>query len=302
MIQSCVFTDELTPDFAEAVRICAELRVPYVEVRGLWDTNINRIDDDGAQQMKEILDRYGVRVGCLGSGFGKCSLFDEDEYQEHLRIFERMVHFSDLFDVRLIRVFAFWAPDDTEWRNGQRPDLDAHIEQIAEKLRGPAARAEQEGLILTLETEGSTFAGVCDEVRRVIDAVGSPALTCCWDVANSWSAGRIGYPDGYQHVQGLVSHLHIKDVRFDPHDPTQKTERTYIDCGDIPYPEIFRTLLADGFDGLASVETHLFFGEQNRFAKLQPATINALRNLNRVLAEVQGAYNTTQPTYATTRG
>ena len=40
--------------------------------------------------------------------------------------------------------------------------------------------------------------------------------------------------------------------------------------------------------GVASVETHLFFGHQPRYRWLQPATIDALRNLNRVLAEVQG--------------
>ena len=67
------------------------------------------------------------------------------------------------------------------------------------------------------------------------------------------------------------------------------TGDTYIDKGEIPWPEIFKTLIADGYDGLASVETHLFFDLHEYFEWLRPATIQALRNLNRVLAEVQGA-------------
>jgi len=138
-----------------------------------------------------------------------------------------------------------------------------------------------------MEAEGSTFSGTCPEIRAIIDAVGSPALTCCWDVANSWSHGRIAWPDDYLYVKGLVTHLHVKDVTLDPHDRSRRTGQTYIDRGDIPWPEILSTLLADGYDGLASVETHLFGRMADRFHWLQPATIGALRNLNRVLAEGQ---------------
>ena len=63
---------------------------------------------------------------------------------------------------------------------------------------------------------------------------------------------------------------------------------THIDLGQIPWPDIFRQLLDDGYDGVASVETHLFSRHMPRHRWLQPATIDALRNLNRVLAEVQG--------------
>lgn len=288
MIQPCVFTDEISRDFEEAIRICAELRVPYIEPRGLWDTNINRIDLDDAKRMKSIMDRYGVKVGIIGSGFGKCSLFDDDEWQEHLQIFERQLRFCDLFGTRLIRSFPFWVPEDIDWRKGQRPALGAYLPQIVDKLKGPCERAEEEGIILSIEAEGSTFSSTCPEIRTIIDAVGSPALTCCWDVANSWSFGRIAYPDDYKFIRGLVTHLHIKDCTFDPQDRSKKTGRTHIDRGEIPYPEIFRVLIDDGYDGLASVETHLFFGMADRFRWLKPATIAALRNLNRVLAQVQG--------------
>ena len=290
MIHSCVFPDEISFDFEEAIRICAELHVPYVEPRAMWDTNINQIDLEGARKMKAIMDRYGIKVGVIGSGFGKCSLFDDDQWQKHLQIFERQIELCDLFETRLIRSFAFLVPADIEWHKGVRPDMDAYLPQIVDKLRGPCERAAKEGITLSLETEPSTLSATCEEARGIIDAVDSPALTCCWDIVNSWWFGRIAYPDDYQYIRGLVTHLHIKDCSFDPQDRPKMTGATYVDRGEVPYPEIFRVLIDDGYDGLASVETHLFGGMADRFYWLKPATIAALRNVNRVLAEVQGGF------------
>jgi len=289
VIHACVFTDELSHDFEEAIRICAELRVPFIELRnGVFGTSVNEIDIKGAEKVKKVIGRYGIRVGCIGSKFGKCSLFDDEEWEQHLQILERQIRYADLWGVRLLRMFSFWVPKEIDPRSNRRPDLEAYLPRIVERLRGPCERAEREGITFTLETEGWTFGGTCPEVRTIIDAVDSPSLTCCWDVANSWNYGHIAWPDDYPWVKGLVTHLHIKDATYDPQDRSRQTGRTYIDRGDIPWPEILSTLISDGYDGLASVETHLFFDLDDYFYWLQPATIHALRNLNRVLAEVQG--------------
>ena len=288
MVQACIFTDELSDDFEEAIRICAELRVPYVEPRlGLYGSNVNEIDLATAKRMKRTLDNYGIQIGCIGSKFGKCSLSDPDAWKQHLEILERQIAFAELWNVRLIRVFAFWVPQDVDPRSSARPDLDAYLPQIVDRLQVACQRAEREGITLTMETEGWTFGGTCPEVRSIINAVGSPALSCCWDVANSWHYGRIGWPDDYPFVKGLVSHLHIKDATYDPQDRSKQTGSTYIDLGEIPWAEILRTLIDDGYDGLASLETHHFFQMSDFYRWLQPASISALRNLNRILAEVQ---------------
>ena len=134
MIRSCVFSDELSLDFEEVVRICAELRVGYVEPRNVWDTSINRIDLDGARKMQKIMDRFGVRVGVIGSNFGKCSLEDGDEWRKHLGTLDRQVEFCDLFGTRIIRCFPFWVPQGIDHRNGERPNLEEHLPRIAEPV------------------------------------------------------------------------------------------------------------------------------------------------------------------------
>lgn len=290
MIRACVFTDELSKDFEEAVRICAELRVPYVEPRGMWGTNINRIDLEGAQKMKAVLDRYGVRVGIIGSGFGKCDLDDEEEWREHLAILERQFRFCDLFGTRLIRGFPFRLPVGNDWDREPRPEIGVYLDQIAERMKTAAEMAEREGVHISLETEPSTFSGSCEETAAIIAAIDSPAFSCCWDVVNSWHFGTPAYPDAYRHIRGKVTHVHVKDASLDADDPGKTTGATHIDLGDIPYHEIFGALIDDGYEGLASVETHLFSEMADRFRWLQPATVAALRNLNRVLAEVQGGF------------
>lgn len=290
MIESCVFTDEISHDFEEAVKTCAELHVRYIEPRDLWGTSVNKIDLDGAKKMKAILDRYGVRVGVLGSKFGKCDIDNEDEWAGHLEMLERQFKLCDLFGTRIIRGFPFWVPNRERWADAPRPLVEDYLDRIVEKIGKAAAMAEQAGITISLETEPATFSGSCREAGTIVKKVGSPALTVCWDVANSWHFGVPAYPDGYADIRGSVTHLHIKDLGLDPADPAKTTGSTHIDLGDIPYHEIFRALIDDGYDGLASVETHLFSKMANRFTWLKPATVNALRNLNRILAEVQGGF------------
>ena len=288
MIRSSVFSDELSYDFDETVRICAELRVGYIAPReGLYGSDINHLQMDGAKRMKEAMDRYGIGVWAVGSQFGKCSLTDPADWEFHQDVLERHLQFAKLWGSKVLRVFPMNIPDEFR-RSEERPDLDKYLPVIVERMQWACQRAEEAGVVLAIEPEGSTFSGNIPEIRSVIDAVGSKALGVSWDVANSWRPGHLAWPDEYPMIKGLVWDIHVKDAFFDPKDPTKTTGRTHIDLGEIPWHDIFRQLLDDGYDGVASVETHLFSGHQPRHRWLQPATIDALRNLNRVLAEVQG--------------
>lgn len=54
MIESGVFTDEISLDFDRAVRIASELGVNKVDVRTIGDKNISEIDEIEAQEMMKI--------------------------------------------------------------------------------------------------------------------------------------------------------------------------------------------------------------------------------------------------------
>lgn len=245
MIETCVFADEVSKDFDEAVRLSVEAGATAIELRGgIWGRSVRNATDDDIARMKEVLDKYGARIAVIGSPVGKCSHEDEDQYQQHLQFFENVVKVAHAMDVKVIRGFAFWNPLRKERR---RPNLDEYLPLIAEKFTPIVKRAEEEGLIYALETETSTMTGTLEETRRVIDALGGgPALASCWDVNNGYRGGEQPLPDGYAQVRGIVSHVHVKPNADKNIDTVSDSATTY--------EEVLNTLIADGYSGCASIE------------------------------------------------
>jgi sugar phosphate isomerase/epimerase len=196
--------------------------------------------------MQEVLDKYGVKVGAIGSPFGKCS-FAEEDYKRHMQIFSRMVELAHTFGTDVIRMFAFWVPKELRGRGRPRPDIKDYLGEIAPRLKPAAEIAENEEVTMALETEGSTLVGTCAEGRAVIDAVGSEAMKMAWDVNNGWHCGELPYPDGYDHIRGLVRHLHVK--------PNADKNINTVGSSHVSYATVFRAVLEEeGFDGCASIE------------------------------------------------
>lgn len=247
MIDVCFFADEVSKDFDEAVRLGVEAGANTVEVRGgVWGKNVTTIDNDDVKRMQDVLVKYGAKIGSIGSPFGKCHHDNPEEYAQHLRHFDRMVELAHAFDTRVIRGFAFWNPNRGQ-KGAGRPEISAYLDIIVEKLSPVVPIAESADVVLSLENEGATLVGTCQEARTVIDALGnSPALTVCWDVLNGLGCGETPYPDGYTHIKGLVTHIHVKPNREKTLNPVGAT--------DLTYEALFRAVLADGFRGAASIE------------------------------------------------
>ena len=247
MIRNCVFADEVSKDFEEAVRLSREAGAAYVELRGgIWGKSVTNADDDDVKRMQEVLDKYDVKVGVIGSPFGKCS-FEKEDYEKHLQYFNRMTELAHAFGTDIVRMFAFWLPKDLRGKGKPRPDIRDYLGEIAPRLKRAAKVAEKEGVTMALENEGATLAGTCADVRAVINAVESDAMRVCWDVNNGWHCGELPYPDGYDHIRGLVRHLHVK--------PNDDKNMDTVGSSTVPYTQILRTVLEEeGFDGCASIE------------------------------------------------
>lgn len=247
-IRPCVFSDEISPDFEEAVRLAAEAGAEGLELRGkMWDRAIAAIDDADAARVREVCARHRVRVAILGSPVGKCSADDPEECRTHAAWFERMCELAVRFETPLIRAFALWRPNHSRETDHLRPDLDVHLPRIAEFLTPLVRQAERTGVRICLETEGATMVGTCAEASRVMDAVGRPAvLGVAWDVNNGLSCGESPYPEGYSLVRDRVYHLHVK--------PNAAGSLATVAESPLTYEALMRTLRADGFRGWASIE------------------------------------------------
>ena len=244
MIKRCIFADEVSKDFDEAVKLSKEAGADYIEVRGgIWGKDVTTADENDIKRMKDVLAKYDAKIGCIGSPFGKCS-FDKDEYERHLKIFDRMIELAHIFDTKIIRMFAFWLPK--EFRGKPRPNINDYLDEISPRLKPAARIAEKENVIMALETEDTTLVGSCAEARAVIDAVGSDAMKVCWDVNNAWQCDENPYPEGYSYIRGLVRHVHVK--------PNSSKNIDTAGGSSVSYAQILQAIIDDGYDGCASIE------------------------------------------------
>lgn len=245
-IEPCVFTDEVSPDFEEAVQLSVEAGATAMEIRGrLPGGSITIVSDEDVRTMQVILAKFGAHVGSLGSPFGKCHMDDPAELARHHAFFDRMLELSRAFGTPIIRGFALWKPQ--KGPDQERPQIEQYLERIVQFLTPAVRKAETAGVALCLENEGSTLVGTCREARRVLDALGnSPALAVAWDVNNGWHCGEQPLAEGYPLIRGHVRHVHVKPNRDGHMDTVAGNSATY--------DEVFRTLLADGYSGAASIE------------------------------------------------
>ncbi|HAA76488.1 TPA: hypothetical protein DCE37_15345 [Candidatus Latescibacteria bacterium] len=254
------FADEVSKeDFDEAVRLGVEAGATGIELRGgIWGKRVQEIEDDEVKRVQDVLAKYDVRVYSLGSPVGKCHADDPAEQDEHHRMFDRMIELANAFGTTIIRGFALWNPRikveglEGRARSTERPDLDAHLDTIVSFLGPIVSKASDAGVTLSLENEGATIGGTCAEARRIADALdeatGKPdGFTFCWDVVNGVHCGEQYGPEAYAHLKGRVTHLHVKPNAVKEIFPILGTE-------DASYDDLIRTLQADGYIGVASVE------------------------------------------------
>ena len=248
MIGVCFFADEVSKtDFEEAIKLGVAAGANTVEIRGgVWGKHVTEIDDDDIKRVQDVLDAYDVSVASIGSPFGKCAIDNPQEYEQHLRHFDRMVELAHAFNTRVIRGFAFWNPNRGV-RGAARPNINDYLPLIAERLSPVVPIAERADVTLAFENENATLACTCEETRAVINELGnSPALTSCWDVNNGLHCGENPMPEGYSHIKGLVTHVHVKPNGQKSLEPIGETG--------LHYAQLLETLVADGFTGAASIE------------------------------------------------
>ena len=101
MIETSVFADEVSADFEEAVDLSVRAGARCLELRGgIWGRAVQNCTDEDVKRMLEVLERYGARVAVIGSPVGKCTLGDDEGFDQHLRWFDRMCELARAFGTR----------------------------------------------------------------------------------------------------------------------------------------------------------------------------------------------------------
>jgi L-ribulose-5-phosphate 3-epimerase len=256
-----VITDEITQDFEKALQIAShDFGLEWVEVRGMWNKNLLKMDASEIEEARKLLERYHLRVTDIASPlfkvdwpgapqskfspkkdeFGANFTFDQ---QDH--VLERSIELAKAFSTDRVRCFDFWRLDD---QKPYRAAIDA-------KLLDAVQKAGKKGITLLLENEAACNTATGEEAGRIANAVRSEYFKLNWDAGNAAMHGETAYPDGYKHLpKKRIGHVHCKD--FKPNADTKKGEWAPMGGGIIDWLGQFRALKRDGYHYAVSLETH----------------------------------------------
>ncbi|WP_067623123.1 sugar phosphate isomerase/epimerase family protein [Alicyclobacillus acidiphilus] len=241
MVTISAFADEISPDLIEQLDVLESEGIRHIEFRGVWNKNVLDLSDDELQTVRNQLRARGFRVSAVGSPIGKISI--EDDFDEHLRRFERAIAVAKAFDTSYIRIFSFFIPDGAA-ADGYRDEV---LRRIGELVR----RAEAAGVILLHENEKDIYGDTPKRCLDLFSSCPSPALQAAFDPANFVQCGVKPFQEAFPLLRPHVTYVHIKDALFDGKRVVPVGE------GDGEVRDVLRTLFEGGYSGFLSIEPHL---------------------------------------------
>ncbi len=274
-------TDEFSPDLETALPAMAGAGVTAVELRVVNGRNVIDLSDEEIDRAAERIRSFGMTILGIASPVLKCGLPGGPPLAAHLqqdmfgarftaddqpRLAARAFALARRTGASIVRVFSYW----------RTIDPGACFDRVAAALTELAAQAADAGVVLGVENEHACNIATGRETGQLLAAVDHPSCQAIWDPANALVAGERAFPDGYRHVPiRRIAHVHAKDCRV---------EHGRVVWGpvgemDVDWPSQIGALVADGYRGAVSLETH-WNGPSGD--KMEGSLISA-RNLARLL-------------------
>lgn len=251
-------TDEFSPLLADALPPMREIGMTGAELRVIDGKNILDLTPHDLARAKDLLDEAGLEVVSIASPLLKCVLeggpeldrrFEHDAFaskhqlSDQGRLADRAFEIAHFFGARIIRVFSYWRTVDPE----------RCYDAVASALSDLTRQARRESLIIGLENEHACNVGTGAETARILALVPDSELRVVWDPANALVAGETPFPDGYAQLPpDRIVHVHAKDCNM----LSGKPEWGPLGTRHVPWKEQIARLLADGYSGYLSLETH----------------------------------------------
>jgi L-ribulose-5-phosphate 3-epimerase len=256
-----VINDEITQDFGHACEVAAkEFGMEWIELRGMWNKNLLKLDAKEIEEARRILERNKLRVTDIASPLFKVDWKDAPKskyspkrdqfnadftFDQQDDVLERCIELAKAFRTDRVRCFDFWRLED------QAPFRAA----INQKILDAANTAGKKGITLVLENEGSCNTATGAEAAKLLASINSPYLMLNWDPGNAAARGETPFPDGYNLLpKNRIGHCHCKDAVKKAGG--QGYDWAPVGGGIIDWVGQFRALRQDGYHHATSLETH----------------------------------------------
>lgn len=260
-----IITDEITQDLDEAVAFIEHYHLQYCELREIWKKNVMNLSQEELERAKKLLTAHNMHVSDIASPLFKWNLPEmpakaeaRDEFSAKFtdedadKVMKESFKLARFFGTNKVRMFSYWRVEDPE----------KAYPMMRDRLAKAAKVAKANDIVLVLENEHACNVGTGKELGRLLKDINSPALRGNWDPGNAAMLDEVPYPNGYEAVKGLYSHVHVKDVRKNA--KTGKKEWAPVGGGIIDWKGQMAAFHREGYDGTMSLETHYLRADKNK--------------------------------------
>jgi 3-dehydroshikimate dehydratase len=244
MIRLSAFADEISPDLQEQLTVLRGEQISFLDLRGVWDTNVLDLSDQQVAIIQQALADQHVRVAAIASPIGKTPI--DASFDDLLERFERAITLAQALHTPFIRIFSFYPPAST----GGRGDPAEWRDEVLRRLRELTARARAANITLLHENEKDIYGDTIARCVDLFESIDDPHFQAAFDPANFIQCQQTPYPDAYEALRPWLRYVHVKDARADG---------SVVAAGEgvARWPELLRRLREDGYDGFFSLEPHL---------------------------------------------
>jgi 3-dehydroshikimate dehydratase len=255
MIRLSAFADEISADLNEQIAVIRSENIHFIDLRGVWNTNVLDLNDQQVAEIKQALDAQGIGVSAIASPIGKIPI--DAPFEDHMQRFQRAIKLAQFFQTPFIRIFSFYPPVSEGNANaGYESAYPATLRnEVLNRLRELTRLAHNANLILLHENEKDIYGDTIAHCADLLQNINDPHFQAIFDPANFIQCKQTPYPDAFLALRTWLRYMHVKDALGDG---------TVVAAGEglAQWPEIIQQLHADSYDGFFSLEPHLALSGQ----------------------------------------
>jgi sugar phosphate isomerase/epimerase len=197
------FADEYADDFVAQCSALKTFGFNSIEVRGVNGKNVSTLSLEEIENVKAVVDSYGLTVSSIGSPIGKIKL--DGDLCGHFEMAERVFKYANVLGAKNVRIFSFYLADG-ETRESSK-------QKVIECLEKLLNLAESYGVTLCHENEALIYGESPESCLELLEHFGGK-LKCVLDMGNFVLDGYNPY-DAYLKLYDYIEYFHIKDALYE---------------------------------------------------------------------------------------
>ena len=222
------------------IAACKRNGITHMELRGFGnELTINNLSVEQAREMKAEIDKEGMKVSSIGSGYGKINI--KDDFKPHFEAFKNTVEVAKILEAKYIRMFSFYFSEGDSH--------EEHRDEVIRRVKAMVDYADAEGIICCHENEKGIYGDTAERCLDILNAC-EGKLRAVFDPANFVQCG-VDTLKAYDLLENYIEYFHIKDALY------ENAEVVPAGQGDGNVLEILRKYDAHKKATILSLEPHL---------------------------------------------